>query len=390
VTAQELLDALNKAQNESNLDQVAVWALTKYLQGAWKDTSGKNIRPFDLGQVLSDFFVDLSQHCLPEKITKQTPQTEALLLNFFGAAEGSKSHFWAQCIEIWSVTLEPHPAYAKEVKKYFDMLLRSSLQGKYLDPVVAPLRPPVEPSEKTPRAHVPDPSVSMTVPEAPSAPPSTRSPVVVESPVVPAAPVAPRSSISTGPLLPHDPVKKPEQADFPVPAGNEAEPVSPAQESVPKAEQEPKTLPRNAYLVLQGTRVIPLNRPFIKIGRQLDNHIILEDPRVSRSHAVIKLINDRFVIFDMNSTGGTFVNGQPTSQSILYPGDIVSLAGVVFIFSQEMPAKPGDMKIIKLGSPYAADRPTAIVHREDIKLPKKTGSKDLPDLPKTSPLSKFR
>jgi pSer/pThr/pTyr-binding forkhead associated (FHA) protein len=144
-------------------------------------------------------------------------------------------------------------------------------------------------------------------------------------------------------------------------------------------------MPRNAYLVLQGTRVIPLNRPLIKIGRQLDNHIILEDPRVSRAHAQIKLINERFVIFDMNSTGGTFVNGQPASQSVLYPGDVVSLAGVVFIFSQEMPARPGDMKIIELGSPYAADRPTAIIHRDEINTTT-VGPKDLVDLPKTGPL----
>ncbi len=395
--AQELLDALNQAQNETNLDQVAVWALTNYLQDVWKDSLGKNIRPFDLGQVLSDFFVDLSQHRLPEKITKQTPQTEELLLKFFGPAGGSKSHFWKQCIEIWNVTLEPYPAYAREIKKYFDMLLRSSMQVKRLDPAVAPVRPAVEPI----KAQVPAPSVGAVTPEPAADPLVTPSevevepPVVASTPVVPEVPVVPettvaqRSSMVTGPLHPHEPVKSPPQEDFPVPTGDEAGSAIPAQVPAQKAEQESKTLPRNAYLVLQGTRVIPLNRSFIKIGRQLDNHIILEDPRVSRSHAVIKVINDRFVIFDMNSTGGTFVNGQSTSQSVLYPGDVVSLAGVVFIFSQEMPAKPGDMKIIELGSPYAADRPTAIIQREEIKAAKKIGPKDLPDLPKTGPLSKF-
>jgi pSer/pThr/pTyr-binding forkhead associated (FHA) protein len=90
----------------------------------------------------------------------------------------------------------------------------------------------------------------------------------------------------------------------------------------------------------------------------------------------------------MNSTGGTFVNGQPTSQSVLYPGDVVSLAGVVFIFSQEMPAKPGDLKIIELGSPFAADRPTAILRKEELKPAKKIAPKDLPDLPKTGPLKR--
>jgi hypothetical protein len=395
VIAQELLDALNKAQNETDLDQVAVWALTKYLQGVWKDNPAKNIRPFDLGQALSDFYVDLSQHRLPEKITKQTPQTEALLMNFFGAAQGSKSHFWTRCIEIWSVTLQPDPAYARDVKKYFDMLLRSSQQAKLLDPAVAPVRLPVATIEKSPKEQVPTLGVGFVIPEPPAAPAAKPVPVASEEPgAFPAAAIpdpsfVKRSTAATGPLTPHDLIKIPPPADLPAPDGPEAALVSPAQPSAPKAETESKTIPRNAYLVLQGTRVIPLNRTLIKIGRQLDNHIILEDPRVSRSHAQIKLVNDRFVIFDMHSTGGTFVNGQPTSQSVLYPGDVVSLAGVVFIFSQEMPAKPGDMKIIELGSPYAADRPTAIIHREEIKPQKKFNPKDLPDLPKTGPLSKY-
>lgn len=388
--AQELLDALNKAQNETNLDHVAVWALSTYLEGVWKDSPGKNIRPFDLGQVLSNFFVDLSQHRLPEKITKQTPQTEALLMNFFGAAQGSKSHFWLQCIQIWSVTLQPDPAYARDVNKYFDMLLRSSQPAKPLDPAAAPVRPPVSSIEKTPKAQVPTPSVSAVTPE-PAVKPA---PVAAAAPAEPAADipdaaVEKRSTAATGPLTRHDPIKIPPPADLPAPAGNAAMLLPPAQPSAPKAESESQTIPRNAYLVLQGTRVIPLNRSLIKIGRQLNNHIILEDPRVSRSHAEIKLINDRFVIFDMHSTGGTFVNGQSTSQSVLYPGDVISLAGVVFIFSQEMPAKPGDMKIIELGSPYAPDRPTAIIHREEINASKEIGPKDLPNLPKTGPLSKF-
>ncbi len=346
MTAQELLDALNKAQDETGLDQVAVWALSEYLQRAWKDIPGRNIRPFDLGKALSDFYVDLSQHRLPEKITKQTPQTETQLRKFFGAAGGGLSQFWAQCVEIWSVALEPYPAVAKEVKKYFDMLLQSSLPGKRPESAAAPVEPPA----------------AFPMPAAPE---------------LPAEPLAPAAA---------EPVKRPEQAQIPAPTASENVPVTPTLAPASKDEPGAKVSPRNAYLVLQGTRVIPLNQPFIKIGRQLDNHIILEDPRVSRAHAQIKLINDRFVIFDLNSTGGTFVNGQPTSQSVLYPGDVVSLAGVVFIFSQEMPAKPGDVKIIELGSPFAADRPTAVVHREEIKPLKETGTDKYPDLPKTGPL----
>ena len=385
MTAQELLEALNKAQIETNLDQVAVWALIKYLQGAWKDTPGKNIRPFDLGQVLSDFFVDLSQHRLPEKITKQTPQTETRLQDFFGTAEGSKTQFWTKCIEIWSVTLEHEPAYAKEVKKYFDLLLASSFQGKRRDAAVAPIRTVVARIDKPLKPHIPTSTDYGTIPQAPIMPPASSSPAAFEPPVEPSDPVAPAAPSETPAPVAAESIKDFDKVDGPVPAAGEPGSEAPVQAPVSVADSEPITMPRNAYLVLQGTRVIPLNRPLIKIGRQLDNHIILEDPRVSRSHAQIKLINERFVIFDMNSTGGTFVNGQPASQSVLYPGDVVSLAGVVFIFSQEMPARPGDMKIIELGSPYAADRPTAIIHRDEINTPT-VGPKDLVDLPKTGPL----
>jgi pSer/pThr/pTyr-binding forkhead associated (FHA) protein len=44
------------------------------------------------------------------------------------------------------------------------------------------------------------------------------------------------------------------------------------------------------------------------------------------------------MLFDLNSSGGTFVNGQRIDQSILYPGDVVSLAGVTLIFGQDLPA----------------------------------------------------
>ena len=333
--AQELLDALNKAQNEMNLDPIAVWALSKYLQGAWKDKLSQTIRPFDLGRVLSDFFVDLSQHQLPEVITKQTPETEKLLLKFFGGDEVSLPRFWMCCIEIWGVALEALPAYFKDVKKYFDMLLESSLQEK---PGISP------------------------------APDAT-------------------STLSFMERLPSVPYKMHKRTQKPqVPVSSAHEDISDIPAMPIPNEPESMVFPKSAYLILMDTRVIPLNQPFITIGRQLDNHIILEDPRVSRYHAQIKLINDRFVIFDLNSTSGTVVNGRWTTQSVLYHNDVIMLAGIKFIYSQEMPAKPGEVKIIELGSPFAADRPTAVFRKEELKPVDKAAQKPMPEMPKTGPL----
>ena len=45
-------------------------------------------------------------------------------------------------------------------------------------------------------------------------------------------------------------------------------------------------------------------------------------------------IRDHFVLFDVGSSGGTYVNGQRISQGLLYPGDIISLAGIDLVFMQ--------------------------------------------------------
>ena len=368
--AQELLDALTKAQNETNLNPIAVWALSKYLHGAWKDGLDSTIRPFGLGKVMSNFFVDLSQHRLPDKITKQTPETESILLKFFGAAEGSLSQYWTQCIEIWGVVLEPYPVYAKDVNKYLNMLLESSLQQK----------------KKTETSAIPR-TESPAVPskaEPPSVPSKAEPPAVsIPEPAAEIIKPASKPSDVTFTSLPR-PRKK--QESIPVPAVQEKVPGPSAPTAPFENEPEPTVFPKSAYLILQGTRVIPLNQPLITVGRQLDNHIILEDPRVSRAHARIKLVNDHFVIYDLNSTGGTYVNGKRTAESVLYPGDVISLAGVKFIYSHELPAKPGDLKILELGSPFAADRKTAVVHEDEVKPSQRRPDEELPELPKTGPL----
>lgn len=122
-------------------------------------------------------------------------------------------------------------------------------------------------------------------------------------------------------------------------------------------------MPSNAFLVLQGTDIIPLTESVINIGRRLDNQVVIDDPRVSRNHAQMRVIKGRFVIFDLESTGGVYVNGQRTNQSVLYPGDVISVAGVTLVFGQDIPAGRKSSQD-QPNSMVSADRPTVIFKRD--------------------------
>jgi pSer/pThr/pTyr-binding forkhead associated (FHA) protein len=102
-----------------------------------------------------------------------------------------------------------------------------------------------------------------------------------------------------------------------------------------------EAVPENAFLIIEGFKIHPLQESVINIGRRFENHIVIDDPRISRNHAQLRVMNGHFVLFDLNSTGGTNVNGQRTSQIVLYPGDVISLAGVTLVFGQDMP--PADL-----------------------------------------------
>jgi hypothetical protein len=148
--------------------------------------------------------------------------------------------------------------------------------------------------------------------------------------------------------------------------GEESQGTTEGMEAEINPEAAAEAVPGNAFLILHGTKIIPLTQPVINIGRRLDNQIIIDDPRVSRNHAQLRAIRGRFVLFDLNSTGGTFVNGQPANQTILYPGDVISLAGVTLIFGQDLPGGPHTRTSshTEPGPSASADRPTAVLKKD--------------------------
>lgn len=100
--------------------------------------------------------------------------------------------------------------------------------------------------------------------------------------------------------------------------------------------------PPNAYLIVNGAETFLLRQSVINIGRRADNHLVIDDPRVSRVHAQLRLAQNRYILFDLNSTGGTYVNGQRVTQYSMKPGDVISMAGVPLIYGEESVSEAGD------------------------------------------------
>ena len=65
---------------------------------------------------------------------------------------------------------------------------------------------------------------------------------------------------------------------------------------------------------------------------------VINSPSVSRFHAKIEQENEQFFLVDLNSTNGTFVNGQrlePNEKCMIYPGDLIAFAEIGYRFGKE-------------------------------------------------------
>lgn len=103
----------------------------------------------------------------------------------------------------------------------------------------------------------------------------------------------------------------------------------------PVREQQPA--PLNPQLIVNGRQSILLNRDIVNIGRGRDNHLVVDDPHVSRHHAQLRLRFGRFVLFDTQSRGGTLVNDQPVEEHTLHPGDVIGIGETRLLYIEDEP-----------------------------------------------------
>lgn len=73
----------------------------------------------------------------------------------------------------------------------------------------------------------------------------------------------------------------------------------------------------------------------LTIGRRETNDVVIEDPAVSGHHAKIDAMDDRFVLIDLQSKNGSFVNEQLVNSHWLKHEDVITIGGHYLIFQHQ-------------------------------------------------------
>jgi pSer/pThr/pTyr-binding forkhead associated (FHA) protein len=72
----------------------------------------------------------------------------------------------------------------------------------------------------------------------------------------------------------------------------------------------------------------------LSIGREIDNNLVINEPKASRRHAVIRQQGGSYILIDQGSSNGTFLNGQLVAQpTLLKNGDRIMVGDTEILIS---------------------------------------------------------
>lgn len=120
-------------------------------------------------------------------------------------------------------------------------------------------------------------------------------------------------------------------------------------------------LVRNSEAGIAAARY-PLRGDLVRIGRAAENDIILEgEPTVSARHLEIRRVDGSYHLHDLDSTNGTFLNGEPVTDAAIHPPASIQLgkSGPVFTFLLDDAAPDPNQTVVAL-SASIADQPVVL------------------------------
>jgi pSer/pThr/pTyr-binding forkhead associated (FHA) protein len=125
---------------------------------------------------------------------------------------------------------------------------------------------------------------------------------------------------------------------------------------VPAEAVDEDTIPRLAIHTPDRTWDVPLHDR-VTIGREPDNDVALDDPRVSRYHAVVERRDMVCTVRDLNSSNGTWVGTARIGRSVLHEGESFRIGAASFVVELGSTAAG----VIETRGVHGARRPVVVV-----------------------------
>jgi signal transduction histidine kinase len=124
-------------------------------------------------------------------------------------------------------------------------------------------------------------------------------------------------------------------------------------------------------LVIQGrnsgTRYdLATHEEAVSIGRDAGNAVQLEDNEVSRRHAEVRRVGDAFVVNDLSSSNGTWLNNRKIERAELASGDRIQVGRTVLVYAHDAAALPVAGRVDIVPERHAADASRIVRTSRDV------------------------
>jgi len=113
----------------------------------------------------------------------------------------------------------------------------------------------------------------------------------------------------------------------------------------------------------------------VRLGRSADSDIVITDSSASRNHAELSKANESFVIKDLNSSNGVFVNGKKIKEHYLVSGDVFSIGNHEYKYvEKETVTVSKDYQVTNLKNSDGGTIPGISISSKEVNVPVSSAS----------------
>ncbi|MBU4173285.1 MAG: FHA domain-containing protein [Actinobacteria bacterium] len=114
--------------------------------------------------------------------------------------------------------------------------------------------------------------------------------------------------------------------------------VRPREEKRTIRRKDKEAGPTLGWLVIKSGsgagREYKITKELTNIGRETSNEIVISDDEMSRQHARLRFEGGKFVLYDLGSANGTYVNGEETQKTVMEDGDVIRVGETELTFKR--------------------------------------------------------